>query len=216
MERSRADARCVQLNLPPEGKDDPATWVEVINKLKESIVSALDGAMLEREEDVKRGEAQRMTVGWNFCTWFLLKAGRESASANRVTDRQESLALSFEGVNLYEDALVVYEELEASFLQVLKEQNLSWFGKLGATGAKDDSLPILDSTAKPYRELLQSSSISIFDFRIYVFARQAQLLGKIGRITEIAKRGQWFVASLTRRLRESAVSTDPWQVMLPG
>lgn len=102
----------------------------------------------------------------------------------------------------------MYEELEASFLQVLKEQNLSWFGKLGATGARDDSLPILDSTAKPYRELLQSSSISIFDFRIYVFARQAQLLGKIGRITEIAKRGQWFVASLTRRLRENEVGSS--------
>ncbi|KAK1926038.1 trafficking protein particle complex subunit 10 [Papiliotrema laurentii] len=180
--------RCVQVNLPPDGRADPAVWVEVINKLKESIVSALDSAVLEREEDVKRGEAQRLTVGWNFCTWFLLK---------------ESLAHSFEGVNLNEDALVVYEELEAAFLQVLKEQNLSWFGKLGATGPRDDSLPILDTTTKPYREMLQTSSISIFDFRIYVFARQAQLLGKLGRITEIAKRGQWFVASLTRRLREN-------------
>jgi len=68
-----AHVRCVQLNLPPEGRGDPAAWVEVMNKLKESIVTALDGAMLEREEDVKRGEAQRVTVGWNFCTWFLLK-----------------------------------------------------------------------------------------------------------------------------------------------
>lgn len=121
---------------------------------------------------------------------------------------QESLAHSFEGVNLNEDALVVYEELEAAFLQVLKEQNLSWFGKLGATGPRDDSLPILDTTTKPYREMLQTSSISIFDFRIYVFARQAQLLGKLGRITEIAKRGQWFVASLTRRLRENEVRCE--------
>lgn len=101
---------------------------------------------------------------------------------------------------------MVYEELEAAFLQVLKEQNLSWFGKLGATGPKDDSLPILDTTCKSYRDLLQTSTISIFDFRVYVFARQAQLLGKLGRITEIAKRGQWFVASLTRRLRENEVS----------
>ena len=104
----------------------------------------------------------------------------------------------------------MYEELEASFFQVLKEQNLSWFGKLGATGPKDDSLPILDTGSKPYRELLQTSSISIFDFRIYAFARQAQLLGKIGRITEIAKRGQWFVASLARRLRENEVCLISW------
>lgn len=100
---------------------------------------------------------------------------------------------------------MIYEELEASFLQVQKEQNLSWFGKLGGAGPKDDSLSVLDTTAKPYRELLMSSNISIFDFRVYVFARQCVLLGKIGRITEIAKRGQWFVASLAQRLRESQV-----------
>ncbi|CAD6587142.1 MAG: hypothetical protein TREMPRED_004669, partial [Tremellales sp. Tagirdzhanova-0007] len=180
--------RYQEINLPPTDVEDLTAWPEIINKLKESIMVAFDGAILEREEEVKRGEAQRSTVGWNFCTWFLLK---------------ESLAHSFEGVNLHEDALIVYEELEAAFFQVLKEQNLSWFGKLGATGAIDDSLPVLDTTAKPYRTMLQTNLISIFDFRIYVFARQAQLLGKLGRITEIAKRGQWFVASLTRRLRES-------------
>jgi hypothetical protein len=63
----------VQINLPSGNVADPAAWPEVINRLKESIVSAFDSAILEREEEVKRGEAQRMTVGWNFCTWFLLK-----------------------------------------------------------------------------------------------------------------------------------------------
>lgn len=50
-------------------------WPDVINKLKESIVAAFDVAVCEREDEVKRGEAQRVTVGWNFCTWFLLKVG---------------------------------------------------------------------------------------------------------------------------------------------
>lgn len=63
----------MQVNLPPEGRDDPAAWPEVVNKIKESIVLAFDTAVVEREEEVKRGEAQRMMVGWNFCTWFLLK-----------------------------------------------------------------------------------------------------------------------------------------------
>jgi len=123
----------------------------------------------------------------------------------RKSDHQESLAHSFEAVGLPSDALVIYEELEATFFQILKEQNLTWFGKLGATSPNDDSLPVLDVRCKPYREMLQGSAISIFDFRIYVFARQAKLLGQLGRITEVAKRGQWFVASLTRRLRESEV-----------
>jgi hypothetical protein len=68
----------VQVNLPQIGVVDPAAWPETINKLKESIIAAFDGAILEREDDVKRGEAQRLTVGWNFCTWFLLKVGSSS------------------------------------------------------------------------------------------------------------------------------------------
>jgi hypothetical protein len=47
--------------------------------LKESIVTSFDTAIVEREEDVKRGEAQRVTVGWNFCTWFLLKVSARIA-----------------------------------------------------------------------------------------------------------------------------------------
>jgi len=198
----------VQINLPAEGRDDPAAWPEVVNKIKESVVLALDAAIVEREEEVKRGEAQRMMVGWNFCTWFLLKVSIYGSMRDCSADEQESLAHSFEAVGLPSDALVIYEELEATFFQILKEQNLSWFGKLGATSPNDDSLPVLDTRSKPYREMLQGSAISIFDFRVYVFARQAKLLGQLGRITEVAKRGQWFVASLTRRLRESEVSAS--------
>lgn len=123
-----------------------------------------------------------------------------------LADAQESLAHSFEGVNLWEDALIIYEELEASFLQALKDQNLSWFDKLGGTDENDDSLPILDIGAKRYRDMLTQSAISVFDFWIYLFACQCKVLGKLGRVTEIAKRGQWFVASLARRLRENQVS----------
>jgi hypothetical protein len=69
--------RCAQINLPSGDITDPTAWPEVINKLKESIVAAFDGAIHEREEEVRRGEAQRLTVGWNFCTWFLLKVSGE-------------------------------------------------------------------------------------------------------------------------------------------
>lgn len=125
--------------------------------------------------------------------------------------------MSLEGMNLFEDTLIQYDELEASFFQVLKgefvsllvlmaEQNLSWFGKLGAMGPQDDSLPVLDWTIKPYRTLIQNSQITIFDFRIYVFARQMELLGRLGRVTEAVTKAQWFIASLGRRLRENEVS----------
>ena len=81
----------MQVNLPPEGRDDPAAWPEVINKIKESIVLAFDTAIVEREEEVKRGEAQRMMVGWNFCTWFLLKVSSFKSDITSLVRREVML-----------------------------------------------------------------------------------------------------------------------------
>jgi len=82
------------VNLPAEGRDDPAAWPEVVNKIKESVVLAFDAAIVEREEEVKRGEAQRMMVGWNFCTWFLLKVSQlykhHDRRANNLINRNLS------------------------------------------------------------------------------------------------------------------------------
>lgn len=46
-------------------------------------MTAYDGAILEREDEVKRREAQRVTLGWNFCTWFLLKVRLEDETLIR-------------------------------------------------------------------------------------------------------------------------------------
>lgn len=118
---------------------------------------------------------------------------------------QESLASSFEGVNLFEDALWQYDELEASFYQVLKEKNLSWFGTLITPQAKDDSLPLLSINKKPYRDLILANTISVFDFRIYLLSRQCALLAKMGRIVEVGKKATAFLGAFGRRLKEVEV-----------
>lgn len=131
--------------------------------------------------------------GWNFCTFFILK---------------ESLATSFEGVNLFEDALLQYDELEASFYQVMKEKNLSWFGTLIIPAENDDSAPLLSASKKPYRDMILANTISIFDFRIYLLSRQCELLSKMGRITEVCRKVGAFLGAFGRRLREIEV-LDP-------
>lgn len=65
--------RCVQLVLSTD-YDNPTIWAEFINKMKDGILSAFDAALLQREEEVKRSEGQRHIPGWNFCTFFILKA----------------------------------------------------------------------------------------------------------------------------------------------
>ncbi|KAJ6547447.1 trafficking protein particle complex subunit 10 [Mycena capillaripes] len=178
--------RCVQLAWT-SGYDNPAAWAEFVNKLKDGLLSSFDSAVSQREDEVKRSESQRQMPGWNFCTFFILK---------------ESLAGSFQGVNLFEDALLQYDELEASFYQVLKEKNLSWFGTLITPSPNDDSCPLLSISKKPYRDLILANTISVFDFRIYLLARQCELLANLGRVNEISRKAAAFLGAFGRRLSE--------------
>jgi hypothetical protein len=64
--------RCVQLAWPI-AKDNPAAWAELLSKVKDGLLSAFDGAVSQREDEVKRSESQQSMPGWNFCTFFILK-----------------------------------------------------------------------------------------------------------------------------------------------
>lgn len=179
--------RCVQIAWSPNF-DNPSVWVDVITKIKDGLLSAFDATVMQKEDEVRRSESQRQMPGWNFCTFFILK---------------ESLASSFEGVGLYDDALLQYDELEASFYQVLREKNLSWFGTLISPSPNDDSMPLLSTTKKPYRDLILANTISVFDFRIYLLARQCNLLGKMGRVVEIGRKSSAFLSAFGKRLLDT-------------
>ncbi|KAF9466293.1 trafficking protein particle complex subunit 10 [Collybia nuda] len=186
--------RCVQVSWSSE-TDNPAVWAEFMNKVKDGVLSAFDSAVLQREEEVKRSESQRQMPGWNFCTFFILK---------------ESLANSFDGVCLFEDAYNQYDELETTFYQVLKEKNLSWFGTLINPSDGDDSSPLLSVSKKPYRDLILANTISIFDLRIYLLSRQCQLLAQKGRMNEICRKAAAFLGAFGRRLRDVEKNLAPF------
>lgn len=120
------------------------------------------------------------------------------------------MASSFEGMNLLEDAQAQYDELENSFFQVLGEKNLSWFGTLISPEPEDDALPLLSITKKPYRDLILANTISVFDFRVYLLARQCSLLGKLGNVVDVARKVVAFLGAFGRRLRgvEVPASSD--------
>lgn len=105
-----------------------------------------------------------------------------------------------------EDSLRCYDELELSFAHVLREKNLSWFGTLIIPGPKDDSMPLLSITKKPYRDLIVANTVSVFDLRIYILARQCNLLGKMGKVTDVCNKVAMFLTSFGKHLREVSVS----------
>lgn len=205
--------RCLQLPKPetisslssptsPTGTsttiDDSAFWRDFLARVKESIVSSFDTHFSTYEEEVRKIDSQRQLPGWNFCTFFIQKEG---------------LAHSFEAMNLLTDALVQYDELEASYSlggmtgMMGGSNSIPWFSRLGGTEQGDESLSILDSTKKEYRNLIVGNDISIFDFRIYLFSRQVALLTRMGRTEEVARRARPFIYSMGKLLRSHVAST---------
>ena len=108
-------------------------------------------------------------------------------------------------MSLHEEALLVYDELEILFYQVLRDKNLTWFGTLASPTSNDDSAPLLSVTRKPYRDLILANSISVLDFRVYLLARQCTILSSMGRVVEVGRKVVNFLQSLGRRLREIQV-----------
>lgn len=78
------------------------------------------------EENVRKADSQRQLEGWHFLPFFLQKvppcppSSRPLVVSSPLSLRQESLAESFEAMTLFEEALIQYDELEASFFQNLK------------------------------------------------------------------------------------------------
>lgn len=108
-------------------------------------------------------------------------------------------------MNLLEDALIQYDELEASYYLGAKDQTLPWFSRIGGNLDKDDILSILQNHRKPYRELIMQNNISVFDFRTYLFSRQASLVAGLGRVVDLAKRAIAFIYSMAKMLRSHHV-----------
>jgi hypothetical protein len=180
-----------------EGALDRAnSWNDVVVKLKTLILNSFNLRVSQYEEDIRERDAQRALPGWNFCTFFVLKEG---------------LARGFESVGLIDDALVGYDELSIGLENAIQEEQgnglsnrsdsfLNYTQELKdilvqsqtqsspEKPAWDRSAKLVSAERKGYRDMILTSSISVFDFKCYIFARQMSLLLRMGILhsTELA------------------------------
>ncbi|KAI8912338.1 hypothetical protein DFJ77DRAFT_467973 [Powellomyces hirtus] len=187
--------RCIRMKLQNDPGKDAEAWTDLQNHLKEGIISSLNQQIIQYDEDTRRIDQQRLMPGWNYCQYFIMKEG---------------LAYTFEFMNLIDEALLQYDELEASFFQTLAEQGAPWFAKFGGLEPEDDSANILELQRKPYRDMIMQNKISIFDFRVYLFARQCQLLFRLRHAVEICQRAKVFINQFARTIQENEVSLFPF------
>ncbi|KAH7073485.1 TMEM1 family protein-like protein [Paraphoma chrysanthemicola] len=173
-------------------QEQDRAWSDVIAKFKTLILLSFDLRVSQYEEDIRKNDAQRSFPGWNFNTFFILKEG---------------LARGFESVGLVEDALLGYDELSVGLDTVIRDQatddmqggsilkhsedlyehaqEVSKHFEKDTESSADtktclhDDQPI-NAQKKDYRGLILANNISIFDFRLYIFARQMSLLLRLG------------------------------------
>lgn len=53
--------------------EDYEAWQELISKIKEGILYSFDQYVKQYEEDIRKSDSQRSMIGWNYCTFFILK-----------------------------------------------------------------------------------------------------------------------------------------------
>ncbi|KAJ2102223.1 hypothetical protein GGI16_003261 [Coemansia sp. S142-1] len=163
------------------------SWNSVFLTMRERVVQALEERVSQLADDMRRMDANRMLPGWNYCKFFVLKEG---------------IVRLYRLMGLQDEALAQYDELEAVFFQLLGAQRLSWFSTFGGLAEGDDYSDILDTNKRAYGRQLVETTISLFDFRMYLFGCQAQLLVALGHYAELAERAQRFIATFGRSMRE--------------
>eukprot|EP01124_Arcella_intermedia_P035354 TRINITY_DN8978_c0_g1_i1.p1 TRINITY_DN8978_c0_g1~~TRINITY_DN8978_c0_g1_i1.p1 ORF type:complete len:1304 (+),score=360.68 TRINITY_DN8978_c0_g1_i1:325-3912(+) len=182
--------RVFTIRLPEKGeKDDEEGWERVMAKLKEGISRHGEEAMEKLIQEIKKLDSERIHPGWNYCKFFAVKEG---------------LAFIYESFQMYDEALMQYDELEALFsgYDVPEEQKLGIKG-FGGTDVGDEYAAFLDSSKKPFRKQIVNNQITEFDFRQYIFARQSEILFKRELPVFVAERGLKFIKSFRHELEKN-------------
>ncbi|MCO5582966.1 hypothetical protein L7F22_036870 [Adiantum nelumboides] len=175
--------RCCKLDMHVA---DAAFWEDVESKIVECIRVTLDRRVLFYEDEIRNLTENRFSQAWSFSNFFLLK---------------ESLALMFQMAQLQDDALREYDELELCYLESVNAPSAKQ-RRFGGQDPGDDTAALLDSHRKPLNQLIEDDTFREFDFRQYLFARQAELLFVSSRPVDVAARGYSFIISFSKLLSE--------------
>lgn len=181
--------RCIQIRREYSSElEYMEVWSEAMTRIKEAVLEAFGRRVDLYEEEVNKIEAKKNVLGWNFGTFFVMKEG---------------LARSFENISLYEDALVLYDELETAFTTTTNLKTISYFvSSIGFDYKDSPPLSLLEVEAdSQWRHQIMSNEISLFDFHSYLFARQARLLLQISANSSTPSIAALRIGELYLRLR---------------
>ncbi|RKO98908.1 hypothetical protein CXG81DRAFT_15302, partial [Caulochytrium protostelioides] len=186
--------RCLAVKLSGNDAKDADAWNELMDRLKDGMLAAFQSYIVQTDHDARRLEGQRAMPGWNFCQYFL---------------QRESVIYALELLGMHDDVFEEYEQLEQAFFQSMEQQGAPWFSKFGGSAPGDEAGDILDVRRKPYRQAILNNTVTIFDFRIYLFVRQIAALLETGKLARVCEHSLQYMALWGKTLREYQTSLMP-------
>lgn len=167
---------------------DPTIFTPLTASLKTSLSHTFEMAVKSQHIQTQKQRSLRGVAGWNPVTVF---------------GKLECLGNTLESVGLYDDALECFDDLDALYKDCLREGELTFFPSITPTSLAQgqDTLSILSSSAKPYREMILHSSASLWDLKVYLAARRLLLLSKMGRGLAVMRQTMAWLGEMSLMVR---------------
>lgn len=198
--------RCVSI-LNPLKFENKATesFRSMVQRIRHLILSGYNKNIIKFEEIIRSRREERNNEDWDFCSYFLL---------------QEQLAFVLEMLSLHSDALVQYDELDAMFnlfvMNTMYGEKPKWIKTFEKPLNNFRGITMCKKDLNDARQKIIDESVTLLEFRNYLFQRQCVLLNAMGHQWEIAQRLFPFLFSTLKetealRLETYNGSLSCWQ-----
>lgn len=189
--------RCVSI-LNPLKFENKATesFRSMVQRIRHLILSGYNKNISNFEEIIRSRREERNKQDWDFCNYFLL---------------QEQLAFVLEMLSLHSDALVQYDELDAMFnlfvMNTMYGEKPKWMKIFEKPLNNLRGITMCKKEMQEARQKIVDESVTLIEFRNYLFQRQCILLNALGYQFEIAQRLFPFLFSTLKEIEALRLET---------
>lgn len=160
-----------------------------LQRIRHLMLCGYNRTINKYEELIRANRETRNQDGWCFIKYFLL---------------QEELAFVLQMLGLHSEALIQYDELDAMFSQFILNsmfgEKPKWLEVFQRPFSSFNGIKMNNLQLKEVRRKIEEKSITLLEFRSYLFERQAVILKAAEKTSEIAERLLPFLFSTLREL----------------
>lgn len=160
-----------------------------LQRIRHLMLTGYNRTINKYEELIRANRERRNQSGWCFIKYFLL---------------QEELAFVLQMLGLHSEALIQYDELDAMFSQFILNsvygERPKWLEVFQRPFNSFHGISMNNRHLKEVRLKIEDKTITLLEFRSYLFERQAMILKVADKASEIAERLLPFLFSTLREL----------------